>query len=88
MGSLLINPIQRIPRYVLLLRELIKYTPPTHPDFPLLQSSLNGIKESADLINERKRVAESNGNILRIHKLVFKDNQPLSVNYFSFVLWN
>lgn len=29
----LITPIQRIPRYILLFRELQKRTPPAHPDF-------------------------------------------------------
>jgi hypothetical protein len=31
--SLLIQPIQRIPRYQLLMKELLKYTPEGHPDF-------------------------------------------------------
>jgi hypothetical protein len=31
--SLLIQPIQRIPRYQLLMKELLKYTPEGHPDY-------------------------------------------------------
>jgi len=40
LSSLLILPIQRIPRYQLLLRDLIKATPRDHPDQPLLISAL------------------------------------------------
>jgi hypothetical protein len=38
--SMLIMPMQRIPRYVLLVRELIKHTWPEHPDMPNLQRAL------------------------------------------------
>ena len=33
----LIGPIQRIPRYVLLLKDLLRRTPPDHPDFGMLR---------------------------------------------------
>lgn len=33
LGSLLIAPIQRIPRYRLLLKELLNYTPASHPHY-------------------------------------------------------
>jgi hypothetical protein len=41
LANFLIMPIQRIPRYSLLLNELIKNTPPDHPDLLDLKSSLN-----------------------------------------------
>ena len=28
-----VAPVQRLPRYILLLREVLKVTPPTHPDY-------------------------------------------------------
>ncbi len=34
--SYLILPVQRLPRYVLLLREMHKHTPRTHSDYDLL----------------------------------------------------
>ena len=58
LGSLLITPVQRIPRYDLLLKELIKCTPDTHVDFEDLVGAELQIKEVAELINERKREAE------------------------------
>jgi len=35
--SFIVLPVQRLPRYVMLLSDLLKYTPKEHPDNPLLQ---------------------------------------------------
>ena len=32
-NSLLIKPIQRLPKYVLLFKDLLKHTPEDHPDY-------------------------------------------------------
>lgn len=50
-ASLLIMPIQRIPRYRLLLQELVKCTPGDHPDFSKLSGALETIKNIASFIN-------------------------------------
>ncbi|KAK5579913.1 hypothetical protein RB653_009602 [Dictyostelium firmibasis] len=55
LNSILIMPVQRLPRYVLLLSELIKQTPPNHPNIKLLNKCLKGIKEVTSFINEAKR---------------------------------
>eukprot|EP01114_Cavostelium_apophysatum_P015268 TRINITY_DN4122_c0_g1_i4.p1 TRINITY_DN4122_c0_g1~~TRINITY_DN4122_c0_g1_i4.p1 ORF type:complete len:945 (+),score=286.26 TRINITY_DN4122_c0_g1_i4:179-3013(+) len=49
--SLLITPVQRIPRYSLLLKELLKLTTPSHPDYENVSKALEKIKEVTDLIN-------------------------------------
>mmetsp|Transcript_9378 Transcript_9378/g.12938 ORF Transcript_9378/g.12938 Transcript_9378/m.12938 type:complete len:313 (+) Transcript_9378:185-1123(+) len=54
----LIMPIQRIPRYELLFRELVKLTPPEHVDYPNLNKCLSVIKDVCTKINENKRNAE------------------------------
>lgn len=59
LGALLIQPIQRIPRYSLLLRDLLKSTPPSHPDYTGLQKSLILVEEVASHINEEVRRAEN-----------------------------
>jgi len=53
--SYLIMPIQRIPRYAMLLRELIKYTPIDNPEYTKLQQALKKIERIAKLVNEAKR---------------------------------
>jgi len=39
--SFLIMPVQRIPRYLLLMRDMLKYTHKHHPDYPLLTQALS-----------------------------------------------
>ena len=50
--------LQRIPRYVLLLRELIKLTPATHRQHQPLLCALDGIEQVAAYINARKQQTE------------------------------
>jgi len=57
--SYLIEPIQRIPRYELLFKELLKHTPDDHPDKPNLEKALQKTKQSASYVNEERRKAES-----------------------------
>lgn len=50
--SLLITPVQRIPRYNLLLQDLIKNTDATHPDYDDLCKALALMKDVSQHINE------------------------------------
>lgn len=40
LSSYLIMPVQRLPRYTLLLRDLLKYTNKTHPDYELISQAV------------------------------------------------
>jgi hypothetical protein len=51
----LIKPVQRICKYPLLLRELIKCTDESHPDFDKLRSALTKIQSVVASVNERKQ---------------------------------
>lgn len=55
----IIMPVQRVPRYLLLLGELIKHTPNTHDDYQALVTSERAISEIVTSINEAVR--KSNG---------------------------
>jgi len=57
--SYLVLPIQRPPRYVLLLKELVKFTPVDHPDYSYLEKSLTTLEEVASSINKKKADSES-----------------------------
>uniref|UniRef100_A0A6B2LAP2 DH domain-containing protein n=1 Tax=Arcella intermedia TaxID=1963864 RepID=A0A6B2LAP2_9EUKA len=50
--SILIMPIQRIPRYMLLLTDLYRNTPEDHPDDMNLARALKNIKNTAAHVNE------------------------------------
>ncbi|KAH3744703.1 rho guanine nucleotide exchange factor 39 [Pelomyxa schiedti] len=65
-ASLLIMPIQRIPRYVLLLKELLKLTPPTDKDLAKLVEALHKVETVAQHLNTRKQHAE---NLEKLYKL-------------------
>lgn len=43
----ILAPVQRIPRYKLLLEDLLKHTPTDHPDYSNLQQALNQIESVA-----------------------------------------
>ncbi|ESO01337.1 hypothetical protein HELRODRAFT_174892 [Helobdella robusta] len=55
----LLSPVQKICQYPLQLKELIKYTPRSHPDYEPLVGAMEAMKSTAMLINERKRKVES-----------------------------
>lgn len=66
----LIMPIQRIPRYVMLLQELVKYTDEGHPDYVDINAALGKIKEIAAYLNEKKREAENREKIVEINEKI------------------
>eukprot|EP01130_Rhizamoeba_saxonica_P017074 TRINITY_DN8114_c0_g1_i1.p1 TRINITY_DN8114_c0_g1~~TRINITY_DN8114_c0_g1_i1.p1 ORF type:complete len:996 (+),score=250.18 TRINITY_DN8114_c0_g1_i1:19-3006(+) len=84
--DLLITPIQRIPRYSLLLMDLKKHTSEDHPDYENLCLSVTEILEVAEYINEGVRRTENNkkisemrargiklGNLIQAHRYLIKE---------------
>ena len=57
--SIMISPIQRIPRYLLLLKELLKCTGPEHPDATLLTQALRAMSDTASALDQSLSVQES-----------------------------
>lgn len=57
--SYLIKPFQRITRYPLLLKELLKQTPKSSKDYAHLESSIVRIDEIVKSANEEKRVNDT-----------------------------
>lgn len=73
LDSFLILPVQRIPRYNLLLTELIKHTWTDHMDYDNLKKSLEKIQQVASYMNERKREAETLSKMIEIQNRVTGD---------------
>jgi hypothetical protein len=69
LASLLITPIQRIPRYVLLLQSVLQETSVHDPEFSLLTDTTTMLRSLATQINERKRTEEA---AERIHRLYLR----------------
>ncbi|KFM63639.1 Rho guanine nucleotide exchange factor 17, partial [Stegodyphus mimosarum] len=57
LDALLIMPVQRIPRYELLIKELLKHTPMDHPDYKLLLQAQKEVHDLAIKINKVEREA-------------------------------
>ncbi|KAJ1674572.1 hypothetical protein EV182_003005, partial [Spiromyces aspiralis] len=66
--SYLLLPVQRIPRYRLLLSDLLRHTPADHPDHSLLECALGMISDVATLVNENIREHEMSLQILDIQR--------------------
>merc|ERR1719242_300756 len=69
-GSLLVNPIQRLPRYEMLLSELIKHTPSEHPDYKGLVKAKNLVIKINKKVNSG--VNESNSR-RETSRIIFRD---------------
>lgn len=69
----LILPIQRIPRYELFIKDLVKSTDPSHPDYNNLSKAYDEVKEVNHKINESIREAENRLKLLEISRS-FMDN--------------
>jgi hypothetical protein len=73
--SLLIQPVQRLPRYQLLLTELKKHTEDTHVDFNNIVEAIQQIKELNQYVNDRKRERDNANFILRLQDKIA--NMPI-----------
>lgn len=77
--SLLIVPIQRIPRYKMLLADMLKSMPAGHPDHATLGAALRKVGEIADWVNENQRKAERMAKTLEVAaSVVGMDEQLLT----------
>ncbi|XP_071492691.1 rho guanine nucleotide exchange factor 39-like [Diadema antillarum] len=66
--ALLITPIQRVPRYKLLLKQLLDHTQQSHTDYEKLKDALNNISMVTQGINEYIREHENFQKMLDIQK--------------------
>lgn len=85
----LITPIQRIPRLIMLLKDLIKRTDASHPDFPFLTKSRAEMEVIALHVNNSKKIADSNLKLIEIQTTVKRcprivDPARIFVRFFCF----
>jgi len=73
--SLMIQPVQRVPRYVLLLKELKKFTLVSHPEHDDLGHALAEVCKVALDINEGRRKMEQQSQLVDIANKVAGDCQ-------------
>lgn len=68
LDSILIAPIQRVPRYELLLKELLKHTGEDHPDYTDLVAALATMQKVALNMNENVHTVENELQLIVITK--------------------
>jgi hypothetical protein len=73
----LIMPVQRIPRYSLLLNDLLKHTPTDHVDHAGLEAALNKINAVAHFINDTKAAQDDFVHVNEIQSRLTDTNYSL-----------
>mmetsp|Transcript_24383 Transcript_24383/g.43259 ORF Transcript_24383/g.43259 Transcript_24383/m.43259 type:complete len:495 (+) Transcript_24383:167-1651(+) len=69
-ASYLIMPVQRIPRYELLLKEIIKNTPEGDAELPSLNKALNMVRDAAQHNNQSMRSYQDVQKIVQIQSML------------------
>ncbi|KAG0012775.1 hypothetical protein BGZ81_001388 [Podila clonocystis] len=74
----LLLPVQRIPRYKMLLGDLLENTWPDHVDYQDIATALDNVSSRADEMNERKRQYENHEKVLLVqNRIVGQYRTPL-----------
>lgn len=81
----LIRPVQRIPRYFLLLQDLVNHTSTDHPDFANLALAAQKVQAVAEYMNEKKREAENIMKVTEIQEMIEGECEPLAQPHRRFV---
>lgn len=72
----LIVPVQRLPRYLLLLQDLLKSTPEEHVDYANIRSAIEQIRKSTEDVNKKVKQAEQLGKLYEIQSKLVGTNLP------------
>ena len=72
-------PVQRIPRYRLLLQDFLKATPIDHPDHSQVRDALSLISQIADFVNETIRDHQKIEKMVQIQTSLVGLNESLFV---------
>jgi len=75
--SYMISPVQRVPRYVLLLKELKRQTSPSHPEFASLGDALAAVQRVASVINEGQRAIENMSKLMTVQQRIIGEFETL-----------
>eukprot|EP01113_Clastostelium_recurvatum_P023217 TRINITY_DN2774_c0_g1_i3.p1 TRINITY_DN2774_c0_g1~~TRINITY_DN2774_c0_g1_i3.p1 ORF type:complete len:1390 (+),score=569.74 TRINITY_DN2774_c0_g1_i3:37-4206(+) len=77
--SFLIHPVQQLPRYILLLSDMLRSTPQDHPDLVPLTQAVERMRKLTEFVNEQKRQAEDTAKMAAIQRrIVGKNNNVLA----------
>ena len=66
LSTFLLEPMQRLTRYPLLVRQIIRHTPRTHPDYQNLNLALDTLE---DIVVRTNEAAKAKDNSIHLKKL-------------------
>ncbi|KAM9772371.1 FYVE, RhoGEF and PH domain-containing protein 4-like isoform 2-T2 [Syngnathus typhle] len=78
----MLEPVQRIPRYEMMLRDYVNNVPPSNPDYEFAQKSLQTISMAANHSNSAIQKAESIKRLLEIYEMVGEEEVVNPTNEF------
>ncbi|CAD8067437.1 unnamed protein product [Paramecium sonneborni] len=73
-----IKPVQRLPKYVLLFKDLLKHTLPSHPDYQNVKYCLETIEKINDKNNDEMNVYLKQAKLIELHQQ-FENIQNLQI---------
>ncbi|KAF9159267.1 hypothetical protein DFQ26_006738 [Actinomortierella ambigua] len=73
------KPVQRIPRYRMLLESLLRHTPSHHPDYHNLKLAYGALEQTATFVNDTIRQHEMFQEMLDIQRRLSGLNEPLII---------
>jgi len=74
--DLLIMPVQRVPRYILLIEQLLLHTPQTHADHDDLGKAYSAIKTQMASVNDKIGKSQKMHEVLLIQQRLIGDDVP------------
>ena len=75
--GLMITPVQRVPRYLLLLQQILKQTAEHAPEYAALRQAHDSIESLATYINDSMKMADAQEKVLTIQRKLFRDQVQL-----------
>ena len=66
LGAFLLEPIQRICKYPLFMKDIVKNTPEDHSDFEDIKKAQESIGKIVDEVNERRRQVENQQKVIAV----------------------
>ncbi len=77
LASMLVTPVQRIPRYLMLVKDLLKYTSPQHPDYNNLIRAVKIMTDTTILVDRKAEDAKNAQKVLEVADSIVES--PLSI---------
>ncbi|KAG2379024.1 hypothetical protein C9374_007662 [Naegleria lovaniensis] len=79
--SYMIQPVQRLPRYTLLVNELLKHTPESHPDYKNLCDASELSKQVSSHVNSAMNVLQNQLKMTEINSSILKLEESIGSTF-------